>query len=106
MNWLLNRLREASTWRGMVWLLTALGVTLKPEQIDAITVAGVTLAGLLGVFLSDTTRVEPNDKSVPKVVSEVRNPSNHVVHDWVRQSVVPPYDKSQSTGSDKVGWNG
>ena len=51
--WLLARLREPSTWRGLVWILTVSGVLLTPEQAEAIMLAGMALAGLFGVFLSD-----------------------------------------------------
>lgn len=60
MKWLLARLKEPSTWRGLVWLLTVCGVLLTPEQTEAIVLAGMSLAGLLGVFLTDE----------PKTVSE------------------------------------
>lgn len=53
MNWLLRRLREPSTWRGLVWLATVAGLSLRPDQAEAIVAAGMALAGLLGVFLSD-----------------------------------------------------
>lgn len=53
MNWLLARLREPSTWRGIVWLATVAGLSLRPDQAEAIVTAGMALAGLLGVFLSD-----------------------------------------------------
>lgn len=53
MNWVLARLREPSSWRGIVWLLTVFGLALKPDQAEAIVTAGMALAGLLGVFLSD-----------------------------------------------------
>jgi len=53
MNWILARLREPSSWRGIAWLLTAFGLSLSPDQADAIVRAGMALAGLLGVFLSD-----------------------------------------------------
>jgi len=62
MNWLLNRLREASTWRGLVWLLTVSGVALRPDQVEAIVLAGMALAGLLGVFLQDKAR-DPNERT-------------------------------------------
>jgi len=53
MNWFLNQFRQASTWRGVVWLLTVFGLSLRPDQSEAIVMAGMALAGLLGVFLSD-----------------------------------------------------
>ena len=59
--WLISRLKEPSTWRGLIWILTVFGVLLTPEQTEAIVLAGMALAGLLGVFCSDTpgtTKVE------------------------------------------------
>lgn len=53
MNWLISRLREPSTWRGIVWLATVAGLSLRPDQAEAIVAAGMALAGLLGVFLAD-----------------------------------------------------
>ncbi len=55
MNWLTARLREPSTWRGLIWLLTAFGVTLRPEVWEQITAVGMATAGLIGVL----TREEP-----------------------------------------------
>lgn len=73
MKWILSQFRQASTWRGLVWLLTVFGLSLRPDQAEAIVMAGMALAGLLGVFLSDerTTPVERNpvggagDSAVP-----------------------------------------
>jgi hypothetical protein len=50
---LLNRLKEASTYRGLTLLCTALGVALSPAQGEAIVAAGIALAGVLGAFLPD-----------------------------------------------------
>ncbi len=55
LNWVVNRLREPSTWRGLVWLATALGVSLSPELWGYITTMGMAAAGLIGVL----TREEP-----------------------------------------------
>lgn len=44
------RLGEASTWRGLTALLTALGVTLSPEQTNAVVSVGLAVMGALGVF--------------------------------------------------------
>lgn len=49
-NLLLERLGEASTWRGLVWIATALGASLNPEQTDAIATAGAAVAGALAIF--------------------------------------------------------
>jgi hypothetical protein len=49
-DYLLQRAKEASTWRGLVLLVTAAGVGITPELANAIITAGVSLAGLLGIF--------------------------------------------------------
>ena len=56
MNWLIARLKEASTWRGIVWMLTACGVTLRPEIWEQITAVGMAAAGLLGVLTSEAPK--------------------------------------------------
>lgn len=43
-------LGEASTWRGIIFILTAVGLQLDPAQQTAIISAGMGLAGLVGVF--------------------------------------------------------
>lgn len=47
-------LRYPSTWQGIVSILTAVGVTLKPEQAEAIASAGIALVGVLLAFFSDS----------------------------------------------------
>jgi hypothetical protein len=44
---------EPSTWRGIVWLLTAAGVALDAQQSHAIEIAGAGIAGLISVFWKD-----------------------------------------------------
>lgn len=53
MNWILNRLAEPSTWRGLTLLLTAVGISLDPEQVAAITAAGLGIVGVINVFKKD-----------------------------------------------------
>lgn len=53
LKFIVARLGESSTIRGALMLLTAAGVALKPEAIDAIVTFGVGLSGLLGVVLPD-----------------------------------------------------
>ena len=50
MNYLLDRLREDSTWRGILMLLTAAGVSLDPSQANAIIAVGLSLVGLINVL--------------------------------------------------------
>ncbi|CDH43844.1 hypothetical protein [Candidatus Contendibacter odensensis] len=59
MNWFAARLKEPSTWRGLIWLLTACGISLSPEAWQYIATAGMALAGLAGVLTSEQpTRVD------------------------------------------------
>ena len=51
--YLLARLSEPSTWRGIIALLTAAGLTLDPDEAVAIVTAGVAVIGVIGAFLPD-----------------------------------------------------
>jgi hypothetical protein len=50
---ILKRLREASTWRGIMALITATGIALNPEQIEALIIVGMGVMGALGAFFPD-----------------------------------------------------
>ena len=52
MNWR-TLLSQPSTWRGLVWILTALGIVLSPDQQETIAAAGMALAGAIGACVSD-----------------------------------------------------
>lgn len=43
-------LGEANTWRGLVMLLTAIGIQVEPDQQAAIISAGMALGGLIAMF--------------------------------------------------------
>lgn len=58
MNYVLSRLKEASTWRGIIAVITACGVALSPEQIEAIVATGLALMGIVGAFFPDATKPE------------------------------------------------
>ncbi|MFZ9527153.1 MAG: hypothetical protein ACO27L_04415 [Schleiferiaceae bacterium] len=51
--YILARLKEASTWRGIILLLTAVGVPVAPAMADAIISVGLAVAGLIGVAAPD-----------------------------------------------------
>lgn len=53
MSFLANRLAETSTWKGLVVILTTIGVKLSPDQEAAIITLGVSLYGLLAVLFPD-----------------------------------------------------
>lgn len=51
--YLLDRLKEASTWRGLVMLGMAAGLKLDPALADQIITAGVAVVGVLGALIPD-----------------------------------------------------
>lgn len=52
-------LSEPGTWRGFVAILSAVGIGLNPDQMNAIVVAGLALTGLLNVFFKDESNPAP-----------------------------------------------
>ena len=55
-DYVLNRLREASTWRGLIFLMTAIGVRFTAVQSDALLALGLAIAGVIGVFSPDSKK--------------------------------------------------
>jgi len=51
--YVIARLKEASTWRGIIGLLTAAGISVSPEMLDRIVAAGMALMGVVGMFFKD-----------------------------------------------------
>ena len=49
-NYILDRLTENSTWRGIILLATAIGLKLDPDQQAAILAAGLALVGAINLF--------------------------------------------------------
>ncbi len=54
MNYIINRLKERSTWLGIISLATGIGLSINPDWVEAIIAAGVGLAGLVGIATPDT----------------------------------------------------
>ena len=52
-SYILARLQEPSTWRGLVLFVTAVGIPVAPALATAITTAGLGIAGLIGVLTAD-----------------------------------------------------
>lgn len=78
MKWLLARFKEPSTWRGLVWLATVFGLSLRPDQAEAIVSVGMAVAGLLGVFLNDApTNSANSDFSVNTSNSTSFDPNSY-----------------------------
>lgn len=55
MKWVIDRIKERSTWLGLVSIATAVGVSLSPDQGEAIVAAGLAAGGLVAAFTGDKT---------------------------------------------------
>jgi hypothetical protein len=53
MKYLLERLKEPSTWRGLTLLATTLGLQVSIEYTEAIISTGLLCAGIIGVITKD-----------------------------------------------------
>lgn len=53
MKYVVNRLKEPSTWRGFFVLLAAFGVSVSPDLQDSLVAVGLAVAGLIGVLTPD-----------------------------------------------------
>ncbi len=51
--YLIARLQESSTWRGLVLIATALGAQAQPQVWEAVVTGGLILAGLVAVAFPD-----------------------------------------------------
>jgi hypothetical protein len=54
--YLLDRMSEPSTLRGIVMALTSIGVWASPKNLEAILTIGMLVVGLLGALLPDRIR--------------------------------------------------
>jgi hypothetical protein len=53
MKYILERLQEPSTWRGLIMIVTSLGVAINPAMVGPLVAAGTGVAGLVGVLTAD-----------------------------------------------------
>lgn len=56
MKYILDRLKEASTWRGLILVLTSVGVSVNPDLVAPIVSLGTGAAGAVGVFFQDAPK--------------------------------------------------
>lgn len=54
---LISRLSEPSTYKGIVLAITGLGLYISPELAAAITSLGLGITGLIGIFTADPAPV-------------------------------------------------
>lgn len=115
MKWLLARLSEPSTWRGLIWLATAAGVTLSPEAWDQIVVIGMAVAGLIGILTADKSR-GPIESPPIELQGVPTPPTPHHPGPNAPTAIglrvpVPSHSSPQNDGKDGggkngTGWNG
>lgn len=48
-----DRLKQESTWRGLIQLAIACGIGISPDQATAIIAAGVSIIGAINVLKKD-----------------------------------------------------
>ena len=51
--WIRARLSEPSTYRGITWLLTAVGITVNPPLAAAIAAVGMAAVGIIDAIKAD-----------------------------------------------------
>ena len=74
LTWLIDRLGENSTWRGIIGILTASGVVLKPDQADKIIAAGMALVAVINIF----RKAPPKAADLAEVKAQVATVSDAV----------------------------
>ena len=53
METIMKYLKQPSTWRGLIAILAGFGVTMSPEQVEAIVVAAVAALGVVEAFRNE-----------------------------------------------------
>lgn len=54
-DWIFDRLKENSTWRGLILLAGVFGAKLRPDEQEAIIAAALSLVALINIFRNGTT---------------------------------------------------
>ena len=53
MNYIIERLKEASTWRGIMAFITGIGIAISPELQAQIITLGLAAMGMVGMVAKD-----------------------------------------------------
>ena len=69
--WVFDRLKENSTWRGLILLAGLLGAHLRPDQQESIIGAALATVALINVFRSQPPTTRPGGQFNPD--AEVRS---------------------------------
>lgn len=63
LEWVLARMAEPTTWRGIIGIISACGATISPEHAAAILAGGMGLAGFINVVMKDPKNIAEDVKS-------------------------------------------
>ena len=70
MSWIVNRLKERSTWSGLLTIAAIAGLKLAPEQKEMIVTVATTIVALIFTFTADKP-AEAKTTAKEVVTSEV-----------------------------------
>ena len=56
LQWLADRMKEPTTWHGLNILTTAVGVSVRPEIMNAIITLGSAFSGLILIITKEETK--------------------------------------------------
>lgn len=62
MSWLMDRLSEPSTWRGIIAIAASAGVTVSPEHAVTIASVAACVVGAINVVRKETVKNQPPQK--------------------------------------------
>ena len=54
--YIMDRLAEPSTWRGIINIIFGLGIALNPAQVEAIIAAGMLVNGVIAASTKDAPK--------------------------------------------------
>ena len=78
--YILNRLKERSTWLGLIAFATSCGATIATELTESIISVGAALAGLVGVVAKD--KIQNRQSAIWREFSDYANAYGHLsVHE-------------------------
>jgi hypothetical protein len=91
--WVIDRLDEPSTWRGIIMLITGVtGFALDEEHTQAVIAAGISIVGLIGMFSRDKKVVIINPEPH---ASHPMSRNNEIDHEVFRGSTPASDDESK-----------
>ena len=103
-------LKQPSTWRGITWALTLLGLALSPEQREAIALAGISIVALIETFNDEDSRAV-NVKLPPIELQSRSEDDGYISRDALRSRLHVsaedyPKEFDERESAERSGWNG